>query len=274
MKVSKSHLLDTDKIVPDVCRLSIPLVILVLRLNIVVFTWFRIKVLLQPNYLQLKQKSSDLSLSTRRKLEVCRTIKRLCLQALKIMDHHANRYFDWLVPAQQSVSPLRELSCFSSGKDKGLNFTFVYLVGGLSSHAVKRLCNSFSLRKVVILKESSAMLCIVISWFVCYLLNWNDLGNHLIYECMWQLHPNDNNYHYYLNDHCRLEALIFLVSFSISWHWRNALVNTFLQFARARETGDSLRRPNRKPSSFANEESLDLNQAPRINHAQIYDKVW
>ena len=142
------------------------------------------------------------------------------------------------------------------------------------AHAVKRLCNSFSLRKVVILKESSAMLCIVISWFVCYLLNWNDLGNHLIYECMWQLHPNDNNYHYYLNDHCRLEALIFLVSFSISWHWRNALVNTFLQFARARETGDSLRRPNRKPSSFANEESLDPNQAPRINHAQIYDKVW
>ena len=49
-----------------------------------------------------------------------------CLQAMKIVHHHANGCFDWLTSGQQSVSLSREAISILSGKYK--RYTFVYLV--------------------------------------------------------------------------------------------------------------------------------------------------
>ena len=46
-----------------------------------------------------------------------------CLQVIKIVHHHANGRFDWLISEQQSVNPSREAISILSGKYKG--FTFV-----------------------------------------------------------------------------------------------------------------------------------------------------
>ena len=49
-----------------------------------------------------------------------------CLQAMKIVHHHANGCFDWLISGQQSVNPSREAISILSGKYK--RFTFVHPV--------------------------------------------------------------------------------------------------------------------------------------------------
>ena len=48
------------------------------------------------------------------------------LQAIKIVHHHANSCFDWLISGQKSVDPSREAISVLSGKYK--RFTFVHSV--------------------------------------------------------------------------------------------------------------------------------------------------
>ena len=50
--------------------------------------------------------------------KVCNTVEGHCLQAVKIMRHHANGRFDWLIFGHQSVNPLREAISVLSGKYK------------------------------------------------------------------------------------------------------------------------------------------------------------
>ena len=40
-----------------------------------------------------------------------------CFQAMKIVRHHANGRFDWLLSGQQSVNPSREAISILSGKN-------------------------------------------------------------------------------------------------------------------------------------------------------------
>ena len=47
-----------------------------------------------------------------------------CLLAVKIVHHHANGRFDWLISGHQSVNPSREAISILSGKYK--RFTFVF----------------------------------------------------------------------------------------------------------------------------------------------------
>ena len=49
-----------------------------------------------------------------------------CLKAIKIVHHHANGRFYWLIFGYQSVNPLREVISILSGKYK--RFTFVHSV--------------------------------------------------------------------------------------------------------------------------------------------------
>ena len=62
---------------------------------------------------------------------VCNAVEDLCLQAIKIVHHHANGRFDWLTSEQQSVNPSREAISILSGKYK--RFTLVPLVEQISS---------------------------------------------------------------------------------------------------------------------------------------------
>ena len=49
-----------------------------------------------------------------------------CLQAIKIVLHHTNGRFDWLISGHKSVNPSKEVISILSGKDK--RFTFVHPV--------------------------------------------------------------------------------------------------------------------------------------------------
>ena len=49
-----------------------------------------------------------------------------CLQAMKIVHHHANGRFDWLTSGHQSINPSRDVISILSGKYK--RFTFVHPV--------------------------------------------------------------------------------------------------------------------------------------------------
>ena len=49
---------------------------------------------------------------------VCHVVEDHCLQAMKIVHNHANSWFDWLIPGQQSVNPSREAISILSGKYK------------------------------------------------------------------------------------------------------------------------------------------------------------
>ena len=53
---------------------------------------------------------------------VCKALESHCLEAKKILHHHANGRFDWLTSEHQSVNPSREAISILSGKYK--KFTF------------------------------------------------------------------------------------------------------------------------------------------------------
>ena len=57
---------------------------------------------------------------------VYNAVKSHCLQAMKIVHHHANGCFDWLISGHKSVNPSREAISIPSGKYK--RFTFVHPV--------------------------------------------------------------------------------------------------------------------------------------------------
>ena len=46
---------------------------------------------------------------------VCNAVEGHCLQAMKIMCHHTNGHFDWLISGQPSLNPLREATSILSG---------------------------------------------------------------------------------------------------------------------------------------------------------------
>ena len=65
-----------------------------------------------------------------------------CLQAIKIMHHHANGRFDWLISGHQGVDPSREviLYCLANTKDLRLSIlwwghSIVYFISSRSCHA-------------------------------------------------------------------------------------------------------------------------------------------
>ena len=58
--------------------------------------------------------------------KVCNPVEDHCLRAMKIVQHHANGRFDWLISGHQSVNPSREVFTILSGKYK--RFTFVHPV--------------------------------------------------------------------------------------------------------------------------------------------------
>ena len=63
---------------------------------------------------------------------VCNPVEDHCLRAMKIVHHHANGRFDWLISGQQSVYPSREVIPILSGKYK--RFTFVHRVADSNFH--------------------------------------------------------------------------------------------------------------------------------------------
>ena len=67
-----------------------------------------------------------------------------CLQVMKIVHHHANGRFDWLISEHQGDNPSRETISVLSGKYK--RFTFVHLV--YSQHYV--ITQYISLRCTVV----------------------------------------------------------------------------------------------------------------------------
>ena len=50
---------------------------------------------------------------------VCNPVEDHCLRAMKIVHHHANGCFDWLISGHQSVNPSREVISILSGKYTG-----------------------------------------------------------------------------------------------------------------------------------------------------------
>ena len=77
---------------------------------------------------------------------VCNAVEGHCLQAMNIVDHHANGRFDWIISEHQSVSPSRETIFILSGICK--RFTFVYPV---IQHIVEELHQFFNLVHVALL---------------------------------------------------------------------------------------------------------------------------
>ena len=63
--------------------------------------------------------------------KVCNAVGGHCPQTMKIVHHHANGCFDWLISGQQSVNPSREAISILSGKYK--RFTFVHPVSQVIS---------------------------------------------------------------------------------------------------------------------------------------------
>ena len=62
--------------------------------------------------------------------EICNVLNAVedhCLQAIKIVHHHANGYFAWLISGHQSFNPSREAISALPGKHK--RFMFVDPIG-------------------------------------------------------------------------------------------------------------------------------------------------
>ena len=60
------------------------------------------------------------------KSEISNALEGHCLEAMKIVHHHADGRFDWLISEHQSVNPLREAISILSVKYK--RFMFVHPV--------------------------------------------------------------------------------------------------------------------------------------------------
>ena len=59
---------------------------------------------------------------------VCNPVGDHCLGAMKIVHHHANGRFDWLISGHQGINPSREvISILSSGKYKRFTLSIRWL---------------------------------------------------------------------------------------------------------------------------------------------------
>ena len=66
---------------------------------------------------------------------VCSAVEDHCLGAIRIVHHHSNGRFDWLISGHQSINPSREvISILSSGKHK--RFKFVHPVVNSNFHVL------------------------------------------------------------------------------------------------------------------------------------------
>ena len=65
------------------------------------------------------------------------------LQAMKIVSHHANGHFDWLISGYQSINHSREAISILSGKYKDLRLSILWLTDSLRQLSLKR-CHSIS----------------------------------------------------------------------------------------------------------------------------------
>ena len=72
---------------------------------------------------------------------VCKVVEGHCLQAMKIVRHHANGRFDWLISGHQSVTPSREAISILSSKYKDLRLSTLWLTDSLGQLSLKR-CHS------------------------------------------------------------------------------------------------------------------------------------
>ena len=83
---------------------------------------------------------------------VCKAVEGHCLQAMKIVCHHANGRFDWLLSGLQSFDPSREPISILSGKYK--RFTCVHPVAYDRKKSVTYENNSSCKQKLVIILTS------------------------------------------------------------------------------------------------------------------------
>ena len=58
-----------------------------------------------------------------------------CLEAMKIVHHHGNGRFDWLISEHQSVNPSREAISILSEKYKRFAFVHPMSLASTKSHA-------------------------------------------------------------------------------------------------------------------------------------------
>ena len=99
---------------------------------------------------------------------VCNAVEGHCFEAMKIVRHHANGRFDWLISEHQSVNRSREAISILSGKYK--RFTFVHPVAetkeviyesvNLKGAVYEPKQNSFSLQSVTTIENLFRIQCI------------------------------------------------------------------------------------------------------------------
>ena len=83
-------------------------------------------VLEQVSSATLREKNWIMSVTASLNQAMFATWWKVIVQAMKIVHHHANGCFDWLISGQQCVNPSREAISTLTGKYK--TFTFVHPV--------------------------------------------------------------------------------------------------------------------------------------------------
>ena len=97
-----------------------------------------------------------------------------CLRAMKIVHHHANGRFGWLIFGHQSVNPLREVISVLSGKYKRVPFvdpvanSNFHVVGNFSETVTCKFClclyhTQFTAQEFRQLSSKNNSTCIVFS---------------------------------------------------------------------------------------------------------------
>ena len=82
---------------------------------------------------------------------VCNTLEGHCLEAMKIVHHHASDCFDWLTSEHKGVNPSREAISILSEKCKRftrvhpvcLNKTFLYVYTCIDQNAYNKVSDTF-----------------------------------------------------------------------------------------------------------------------------------
>ena len=88
---------------------------------------------------------------------VCNAVEDHCLQAMKIVHHHANGCFDWSISGQQSVSPSREAISILSGKYKRVTVVHPVVPVALDGmNSLKWIMNTHV--KAIVCRDFSRML--------------------------------------------------------------------------------------------------------------------
>ena len=82
-------------------------------------------VLEQVSVVTLSEKMDYLQLQVGNK-QCLQPVEGLCLQAMRIVHHHANSRFDWLISGHQSIISLAEATSMLSGKYKDLRLSVLW----------------------------------------------------------------------------------------------------------------------------------------------------